>query len=96
MMEHNLENTFALLSRTPAALNALLHDLPQAWTFCNEGEESWNAFEIVLHLVHAEVNNWIPRAKTILDFGESRAFEPFVRRANEREIEKESLQQLLG
>jgi hypothetical protein len=95
-MEHNLENTIALLSRTPAVFTALLHDLPETWTFRNEGDDSWNAFEIVRHLVHAEVNNWIARAKTLLKYGESQAFEPFVRRAKEREIEKESLQQLLA
>jgi hypothetical protein len=94
-MEHNLENTIALLSRTPATLTALLHDLPETWIFRNEGDDTWNAFEIVRHLVHAEVNNWIPRARMVLQFGESRAFEPFVRRAEQRKIEKESLGQLL-
>jgi hypothetical protein len=95
MMEHNLENTISLLTRTPAALNALLRDLPETWTSRNEGETSWNAIEIVRHLVHAEVNNWMQRAKIILTFGESQAFEPFVRRADERKIDKESLGQLL-
>jgi hypothetical protein len=95
-MEHKLEDTIALLSRTPMVFTALLQDLPETWTFRNEGDDSWNAFEIVRHLVHAEVNNWIPRAKTLLKYGESQAFEPFVRRAQQREIEKESLQQLLA
>ncbi len=39
-MEHNLEHTISLLTRTPAALNALLRDLPEAWTFRNEGEDT--------------------------------------------------------
>ena len=37
-MEQNLQNTVLLLSRTPAALNALLRDLPETWTLRNEGE----------------------------------------------------------
>ena len=36
-MEHNLQHTSALLTRTPAALNALLRDLPEAWTL----EHGW-------------------------------------------------------
>jgi hypothetical protein len=33
----DVEQTIALLERTPAALDALLRDLPDAWTFRNEG-----------------------------------------------------------
>ena len=36
-MEHNLDQTIALLARTPATLDALLRDLPAAWTLENEG-----------------------------------------------------------
>jgi hypothetical protein len=45
-MKHNLEHTTALLSRTPAALNALLRDLPDTWTLKNEGEETWRAHRL--------------------------------------------------
>jgi hypothetical protein len=30
-MEHKLDQTVALFSRTPATLNALLRDLPAGW-----------------------------------------------------------------
>ena len=53
-MEQNLHDTVALLARTPATLNALLRDLPEAWTMQNEGENSWTPFEIVGHLIHGE------------------------------------------
>ena len=49
-MEHNLEHIIALLARTPAALNALLRDLPEGWTYRNEGENTMNAFDVVGHL----------------------------------------------
>ena len=75
----NLPHTIALLTRTPAALDALLRDLPDAWTRVNEGGESWSAYDIVGHLIHAERTDWMPRARRILEFGESRAFEPFDR-----------------
>jgi hypothetical protein len=94
-MEHNLENTISLLGRTPATLNALLRDLPQEWTLRNEGGDSWSAFDIVGHLIHGERTDWMPRARMILEFGETKPFEPFDRMAQARESEGKSLAQLL-
>jgi hypothetical protein len=85
----------ALLERTPVALNALLRDLPEIWTLRNEGENTWSAFDIVGHLIHGERTDWMPRAKWILEFGESKAFEPFDRRAQERESQGKKLPKLL-
>jgi len=94
-MKHNLEQTMSLLSRTPAALNALLRDLPDAWTMRNEGEKTWCPFDVIGHLIHGERTDWMPRVKMILEFGERRAFEPFDRWAQERESQGKSLGQLL-
>jgi hypothetical protein len=94
-MEHNLNHTIAILSRTPAALNALLRDLPETWTLQNEGENTWSAFDVVGHLIHAERTDWMPRANVILQFGETKKFEPFDRWAQKRESEGKSLEQLL-
>jgi hypothetical protein len=95
MMEQNLPHTMALLERTPAVLDALLRDLPEAWTLGNEGVNTWSAFDVVGHLIHGECTDWIPRARMILDFGETRDFEPFDRWGQERESEGKSLRQLL-
>ena len=94
-MEHNLEHTIALLTCTPAALNVLLRDLPETWTLRNEGEKTWSVFDVVGHLIYAERMNWIPRARMLLQFGESRAFEPFDRTGYVRESQGKSLGQLL-
>jgi DinB superfamily len=94
-MEQNLEHTISLLARTPPTLNALLHDLPDAWALSNEGENTWNAFDVVGHLIHGERTDWMPRAKMILQFGETRTFEPFDRTAQERESQGKSLAELL-
>jgi len=95
MMEHNLQHTISLLTRTPAALNALLRDLPETWTFRNEGENTWSAFDVVGHLIHAESTDWMPRARIVLQFGKTRTFESFDRWGLEREIQGKSLGQLL-
>jgi hypothetical protein len=95
MAEHNLQHTISLLDRTPAALNAFLRDLPEAWTLRNEGDDSWNAFDVVGHLIHCERTDWMPRARIVLQFGETRTFEPFDRWAQLRENHNKSLTQLL-
>jgi hypothetical protein len=95
MMQHNLPQTISLLSRTPATLNALLRDLPEAWTFRNEGENTWSPFDVVAHLIYGERTDWIPRAKIILQFGETRAFEPFDRAGHVPASRGKSLPQLL-
>ena len=94
-MAHDLEITISLLARTPAALDALLRDLPETWTLRNEGENTWSAFDVVGHLIHGDRTDWMPRAKMILQFGETRAFEPFDRWGQARESEGKSLGQLL-
>ena len=94
-MQHNLQHTISLLARTPATLDALLRDLPGEWTMRNEGDNTFNAFDVIGHLIQGERTDWMPRAKRILQFGESRAFDRFDRRAQERESQGKSLPQLL-
>ena len=94
-MENSLHNTISLLARTPAALNVLLRDLPDMWTLQNEGEDTWSAFDVVGHLIHAERTDWIPRARMVMQFGETKSFEPFDREGHAREIQGRSLSQLL-
>ena len=94
-MQHNLQNTISLLTRTPAALNTLLRDLPETWTLRNEGENTWSPFDVVGHLNHGERTDWMPRARIVLQFGETQAFAPFDRQGHAREMQGKSLGQLL-
>jgi hypothetical protein len=94
-MEHDLQQTLSLLSRTPVALNALLRDLPDAWTLGNEGENTWSAAGVVGHLIYCERADWLPRARMVLQSGETRTFEPFDRWGHERESQGQPMAQLL-
>ena len=94
-MEQNLENTVALLARTPSALSALLRDLPDGWIFTNEGDGTWTVYDVIGHLVHTERGNWLPRAQLILNSGESKAFQPLDRWAAARGGRSAPLSQLL-
>lgn len=90
-----LDDTIALLSRTPAAFEALLRGLPETWTHRNEGGDSWTAFDVVGHLIHGDRTDWLPRLRRILDDGESRPFDKFDRLAQQRESAGKSLAELL-
>ena len=92
---NTLNRSIALLERTPAALNALLRDLPAEWTGRNEGEGTWTVFDVIGHLIHGERTDWIPRTRRILEFGESKPFDRFDRFAQERESQDKTLPQLL-
>src|SRR5271155_329391 len=94
-MEQNLQLTTELLARTPSTLNALLGGLPAAWTLSNEGEGTWSPSDILGHLIHGERTDWMPRARMILQSGDSQAFEPFDRRGQVRESAGKTLAQLL-
>lgn len=93
--EFNLAESIALLTRTPAILNALLRGLPDIWVRGNEGIDTWNAFDIVGHLVFAERTDWMPRVRILLENGEARPFDPFDRFAQIKETQGKSLEQLL-
>lgn len=90
-----LPETIDILARTPGVVTALLRGTSRAWHAINEGGDSWSAFDIVGHLIHGEETDWIPRARIILEFGETRAFEPFDRFAQLARFAGRSLDSLL-
>lgn len=94
-MEPSLKHTLALLRCTPSALSALLADLPETLTLADEGPYTWNAHDILGHLIHCERTDWLPRARHILEHGQSQPFPPFDRLGHVREIHGKSLGQLL-
>ena len=95
MSEFNLQETIELLSRTPAALDALLRGLPENWTHRNEGDDSWTVFEVIGHLIHGERTDWMPRARRILESGNTRPFDAFDRGGHQQEIRGKSMEKLL-
>ena len=95
MSEFDLDQTVSVLARTPSTLDVLLRGLPEFWIVPNEGEKTWNVFDVIGHLIHGEKTDWIPRAKMILQFGDTRPFEKFDRWAQERESRGKSFSELL-
>lgn len=95
LMEFRLSEAIAVLTRTPATLDTLLRGLPDIWVRGTEGNDTWNAFDIVGHLIVGERTDWLPRVRIILESGEARPFDPFDRFAQSRERQDRSLEQRL-
>jgi len=82
-MAFQVEEAVAVLSRTPATLDALMRDQTETWLHCREAPGTFSPMEVLGHLVYAELTDWIPRARIILECGESRSFDPFDRRGGD-------------
>jgi hypothetical protein len=78
-MEFKLKEAIEILERTPNILEALLLGISDGWLTCNEGEGTWNAIEVLGHLIEGEKNNWIPRLEFMLQEGTNKPFPPFDR-----------------
>ena len=70
-----------ILERTPDTVRAMLGELSEGWIRADGAGVSWTPFDIVGHLISGDRTDWIPRARMILEHGESRPFEPFDRTA---------------
>ena len=94
-MNFNLSEARAVLSRTPATLDALLRGQPAAWLECREAPDTFSPLDILGHLIYGEMTDWIPRARIILEHGESRPFDPFDRHGGEPLIRGRAAGELL-
>lgn len=75
-MEMKIFEAQELLQRTPVVLNHLLRDLPEEWVRATEGNDTWSCYDVVGHLIHGGVTDWLPRVRMVLEYGASRSFEP--------------------
>lgn len=82
-MDFNLADSCRQLRRAPGILRALVEPLPEAWLHATDGPGTWSPVRVVRHLMWCEVDDWIPRARTILEHQERVAFTPFDRDGGE-------------
>ncbi len=95
-MQFSIEKSIEILERTPNVINSLLTGLSDEWIVGNEGENTWNLYDIVGHLVHAEKINWIPRMDLILSDSTNKAFFSFDRFAQFENSKGKTLSQLIS
>jgi hypothetical protein len=95
IMDSFLDDTTDLLRRTPHVLRALLSGLPERWTDTPDVAGGWRPRDVVGHLVSAELEDWIPRTRRILEHGTSMQFDPFDRFAHVERDADVSLDELI-
>ena len=94
MASFTLARSIEILERTPVVLEQLLHGLSESWIHENEGPDTWSPFDIVGHLIHGELTDWVPRAELILA-GSKTPFETFDRFAQFERSKGKSMRDLL-
>ena len=94
-MEYQVEQAVEILTRTPSVLRSMLGGLSDSWALSNYGEKTFSPFDVVGHLIHGERTDWIPRARIILEQGESVPFESFDRYAQYDASKDKTLEELL-
>lgn len=94
-MNFTINEAVEILERTPKILDSFLSGLSSEWLHCNEGEGTWNAAEVLDHLIEGEKNNWIPRLNFILKEGPTKPFPPFDRYSHLSGLEEKPIQEKL-
>jgi len=94
-MDFSLSRTVSVLERTPRVLDAMLRGLDPALTHADYGSGTWSAYNVVGHLIIGEKDDWIPRARRILEHGTGKAFDPFPHDGTIRPESGRSLESLL-
>jgi len=93
-VKFDIERAAEILERTPATVRSMLAGLSDDWTGGGI-KDSWAPYDIIGHLIHGEVTDWIPRAEIILEQGENLTFVPFDRLAQFELSKGKSLDDLL-
>lgn len=60
-MNFNMKEAVEILERTPQTVESLLSGLSDNWLQSNEGEGTWNASEVVDHLIENEKKKLDPQ-----------------------------------
>ena len=81
-MSFDASRDIQFLVRTPAAFRTMLGGLPRELVGACYGPGTWSPHEILGHLIHGDRTDWIPRARHILERGETVAFVPFDRQGH--------------
>jgi len=91
-----LDETVALLERTPKTVAALLDGLPEGWLDTPDtAAGGWTPRDVVGHLISAELANWIPRAELVVAKGTSEPFDSFDRFAHVERDAGKSVEELV-
>jgi len=92
----NLDEAISVLESTPMVLGVYLAGLPEAWSNYQEDTDAWSPRTVLVHYIHNELTNWMPRLRVILAKGENRKFPPFQQLPDLGAYEGRSIETLLN
>lgn len=84
-----------VLRRNPDALETMLRGLSEPWIRHTDAPDHWSVFDVLGHLIHGELTDWIPRLHIVLKHGREVPFTPFDRFAQLETNRDKSIGQLL-
>jgi hypothetical protein len=93
--EFVLNQALQVLERTPATLRSLLGNLSPVWVSFQENPEAWSPHTVLIHFIHNECANWIPRARVILTGHVPQQLPPFQQLPENAKDEVRSIGELL-
>lgn len=94
-MQFRLDDGIEVLGHSPAVLDALLRGKSAVWLNARRTPESFSPLDVLGHLMHGEITDWIPRVRVILEHRNTKAFEPFDRFGFRSLIAGKSVDELL-
>jgi len=94
-MQFQVAQAIEVLAQTPSVIDALLRGKSTEWLNCRKTPESFSPRDVIGHLMHGELTDWIPRVRIILDQQDNKTFDPFDRFGFQHMIAGKPLEQLL-
>jgi uncharacterized damage-inducible protein DinB len=94
-MPFELNHAMEVLQRTPGVLRAMLAGVSEPWFRNNYGADTFSPFDVVGHLISGERNDWITRARLILEHGTRTPFPKYDRYAQFEHSRGKSMGELL-
>jgi DinB superfamily len=94
-MQFQVAQAIEVLAQTPSVMNALLRGKSSAWSNSRKTPESFSPLDVIGHLMHGELTDWIPRVRIILEHHHKKAFDPFDRFAFQQLIAGKPVEELL-
>lgn len=85
----------SILNQTPDVLESQLAELNPELLHLNEGGKTWTVSETLCHLIHCEVDDWVPRMNSILKDSADKKFRPFDRTFGFEMAREKPISQLL-
>ena len=78
-MRFVMDEAVEVLSATPAVFRALLEGKSENWLRARKAPDAFSAIDVIGHLMHAELTDWIPRVRILLATQDQTPFEAFDR-----------------